>query len=175
MSRLSAIATELRKYQQQEDESPADRDDASQAETIEGVEDDLPSADALARTAIDHVMSSLREEDDHTTFGDAVIVAASAIAKDTGADEDAVLNASIDFLFEAALAAGSHENAPLLVEGQDEQRRLHAVIRLRRSVEEAADALRKGKLEHAVRMLHSLSASATQIGQRVRRAAKASG
>ena len=101
MSRLAALAAELQQL------APL------QAESEEQAEDTTPDPRALARTAIDYVLTQIREEDDAATLGEAIVIGSSALAVDLGVEDNAVVAEAVAFLVEAALTASEYDREPL--------------------------------------------------------------
>lgn len=103
MSRLAALAAELQQLAPPQTESAP-----------ETAREPAPASPrALARTAIDYVLTQIQEEDDAETLGEAVVIASSALAVDLGLDDNEVVAEAVAFLTEAALTASEHDQEAL--------------------------------------------------------------
>ncbi len=105
-----------------------------------------PTPEALARTAIDYVMTQITESDDHETLGAAITMAASALALELGLDPQPVIDAASNFLFESALTSATVTQRPLMEAKGDDLNRLlgHATHTAHHSLQAAVRKLQSG-------------------------------
>ena len=95
----------------------------------------------LARTAVDYVLSQLREEDSAEVLGDTVAIAASALAVDLGVEPAPLVHEAALFLAEAALAAGAHDDLDQLSESLSESTNNDYAGKLKRAQSDVARAV----------------------------------